>query len=138
MSTFNRQWAPSEEDLAFVAAFEGGDIPPGDFRHRDHVRLAWTYLCQAPLDGALARFTTRLKDFAASAGHPEKYHETITWAYMVLINERMQRGADGSWQAFADANPDLLDYENSILNCYYTPETLGSALARKNFLMPDR
>ena len=41
-----------------------------------------------PLD-ALARFTAGLQRFATFHGHPGLYHETITWAYLFLIHERM-------------------------------------------------
>jgi hypothetical protein len=67
------------------------------------------------------------------------YHETITWAYLLLINERMERGGrQRCWQKFASANADLLTWRPSILQEYYRTETLGSDLARCVFLLPDR
>src|SRR5262249_34307385 len=69
------------------------------------------------------------------------YHETITWAYLLLIRERMERqgeGANASFEAFARANPDLMTWKPSVLAAYYRDETLASPLARRTFVMPDR
>jgi hypothetical protein len=38
---------------------------------------------------------------------------------------------------FADANADLLRWKPSVLDRYYSPETLASDRARRTFLMPD-
>jgi hypothetical protein len=45
---------------------------------------------------------------------------------------------EAKWEEFAEANPDLLDWKNSILKNYYTRERLESDLARKMFCMPER
>jgi hypothetical protein len=64
---------------------------------------------------------------------------TITWAYLLLINERMERGGRGrGWNEFAASNPDLLVWRPGVLDEYYTPETLESDLARRVFVLPDR
>jgi len=127
------------EEQTFIRRFESCTLPEEEFRHPDHVRLAWLYLQEGPLLTALARFSVGLRRFAAAKGKARVYHETITWAYILLINERMQRtGTDANWQEFAAANPDLLDWKNSILKLYYRDETLRSDLARRAFLLPDR
>ena len=126
-------------DRDFVAAVESCALGGGDFHHADHVRLAWLYLRDYPLLEAIERFTTALRRFASHHGAAEKYHETITWAYLLLIHERMQRDGKGSgWEAFRIANPDLFAWKPSILERYYAPQTLASAVARKIFVLPDR
>ncbi len=123
----------------FLEAFEGGRLPEGAFHHRDHVRLAWLYLRRLPPAAALARFSDGLRRFAASVGKSGLYHETITWAYLLLIRERMeQEDPRQSWAEFARRNPDLLTWRPSILDAYYRRETLESDLARRVFLLPDR
>src|SRR5438445_12445152 len=83
-----------------------------------------------PLIEAIERFTTSLQRFASHHGVPGLYHETITWAYLLLIHERMQReGAPKNWESFRAANLDLFDRRPSILERYYGPETLSSDLA---------
>jgi hypothetical protein len=128
-------------DADFVRSFEDCTLPNAAFHHRDHVRLAWIYLRRHPPVEALQRFADGLRRFATANGHPGLYHETITWAFLLLIHERMERmarGGEPAWEEFAACNPDLLTWKPSILDRYYTPETLGSELARRVFVMPDR
>ena len=127
------------DDEALIAIFEAGDEPPGGFHHREHVRVAWYYLQHAPLPEALVRFSTSLRRFAAARGKPNLYHETITTAYLLLINERLDDDARAlAWPAFAARNGDLLTWKPSALDRYYTTETLMSDRARRTFVMPDR
>jgi hypothetical protein len=123
--------------MGLLQDFEACALPNHAFRHRDHVNVAWLYLSQFPLLEALARFTAALRRFAAHHGKPGLYHETITWAFMTIIHERMQRRPAGDFDTFAAANPDLLTWKPSILEHYYTPETLASDLARRVFVLPD-
>lgn len=125
-------------DADFVLSFEDGTLPNTAFHHRDHVRLAWIYLRRHPALEALTRFAEGLKRFATANGHAGLYHETISWAFLLLIHERMARGSGTSWEEFAACNPELLTWKPSILDRYYAPETLGSELARRVFVMPDR
>lgn len=127
------------EDQDFIHQFEAATLPPAAFHHRDHVRLAWLYLRRHPALEALTRFTEGLKRFATANGHAGLYHETITWAYLLLIHERMARHGSGeTWEEFAAENPDLLAWKPSVLDGYYEAETLGSDLARRVFVLPDR
>jgi hypothetical protein len=121
-------------DPDFTRAFENCTLPSEQFHHRDHVRLAWIYLREQPLISALDRFATGLKRYAGSLGASAKYHETVTWAFLFLIHERMQRGEAATFDEFAEANPDLFE---PILERYYRKETLASELARATFVMPD-
>ena len=126
------------DDEALVRLFEAGEAPPGGFHHRDHVRVAWWYLRQDSLAGALARFTDRLQHFARAQGKPQLFHATITTAYMLVIYERLMATAqDAGWEAFAAQHPDLLTWRPSVLDRYYTAETLASDRARQTFVMPD-
>jgi hypothetical protein len=120
-----------------VRQFEAGEF--AEFHHEDHVRTAWSYLqIYPPLEG-LQRFIVALQRFAAARNQSGLYHETITWAYVLLIHERMKRSScTETWDAFASRNADLLDWKNSILKSMYREETLQSNLARRVFLLPDK
>lgn len=129
------------DEIAFLRAVEACTFPPERFGHREHVRLAWLYLREDPLLRALARVCSALRRFATAAGRPDRYHETITWAYVFLINERMERtGRDAGWAEFALRNQDLLAQAGPFgaLGAYYREETLRSELARRVYLLPDR
>ncbi len=123
-------------ETEFVQRFEDATLPSDAFHHRDHVRLAWLYLRRYPALEALTRFAEGLKRFAAAHGHPGLYHETITWAFLFLIRERM--AGEETWDDFAAKNPDLLTWKPSVLDRYYEKETLFSDRARRIFVLPDR
>jgi hypothetical protein len=130
-------------DEEFMQAFESCTLPNTEFHHADHVRMAFLYLCRfSPLE-ALQRFSKSLANFATVNGKPKLYHETITWAFLFLIRERVARysertGTQPSWDEFARANSDLLSWKDSVLKRYYSDEMLSSELARKTFVFPDR
>lgn len=120
-----------------ISSFEA-DALPGDFHHREHVRLAFAYLSECrPLD-ALRRFSQALRAYASARGKPERYHETITYAYLFLIRERMARTPAVDWEGFAAQNLDLLHWKPGLLERYYRESTLRSDLARTVFLFPDK
>jgi hypothetical protein len=126
---------PSSQHL--LDRFEAGTLDPAGFHHRDHVELAWAHLKRYPLPTALQRLCDGLRRLAQAAGKPERYHETITWAFLVLINERMElSGRDLAWEDFASRNADLLSWTPSVLAAYYPPGILASDLARRVFVLP--
>ncbi len=126
-------------DLELMEQFEDGTLPIEAFHHEEHVRVAFLYLAKYRALEAVERFSTALTRFAARNGKAGLYHETITWAYMLLIRERIARaGRDQTWTEFRASNWDLLDRERPILKKYYREETLASDLARNAFVLPDR
>ena len=122
----------------YIASFEAGTITADSFHHADHVRLAFAYLDKFSVLDALGRLCVALERFAAAQGKPERYHETITYAYFFLVNERKAKGHFKDWEQFARDNPDLLRREDRILNRYYEQVTLDSDLARRVFVFPDK
>lgn len=125
-------------DEHLMRDFEAGRVPDGGFHHREHVRVAWNYLRLHTMPEALARFCAGLRHFADAQGATGLYHETITVAYLLLINERLSGNHDLDWDAFSAAHPELLAWKPSLLDRLYRPETLASDRARRVFLMPDR
>lgn len=126
-------------DDEFIARFEDGSLPGESFHHRDHVRMAFLYLCRYPALEAIQRFSAALARFAAAKGKPGLYNETVTWAFLFLVRERMARSGYGqTWEEFAAQNEDLLTWKDNILHRYYHDSTLASDLAKRTFLFPDR
>ena len=125
------------EDVRLVAGFENGTAP--GFSHDDHIRVAWLYLQEMPLTSAIDRFREGAKAFARSKGKPEVYNETMTWAYMILVAERIARCCDpSSWERFMERSQDLLEPKHAVLKRYYREETLFSDFARRVVVLPDR
>src|SRR5260370_13045514 len=113
-----------------IQQFESGAPTADTFHHVEHVRLAFEYLCRLPPLEALERFSDALKRFAAAQGKAQRYHETITWAYLLLIRERQARaGRSQTWEEFAEHNPDLLVSKCGVLPTLYRQETLDSDFA---------
>jgi hypothetical protein len=125
-------------DQELIDRFEDGTLPEACFHHREHVRTAFLYLTRYPALEALQIFSNTLRKFAIALGKTQLYHETITWAYVFLIHERMARAeTKQTWEEFARSNPDLLQWKDGVLTRYYRAETIASDLARSVFVLPD-
>jgi hypothetical protein len=121
---------------ALVARFEDCTQPVAQFRHRQHLQVAWWLLRNEPLLAAMPRFIDGLRRYAASIGQAQIYHETMTWAYLLFVHDRLERaGRQRSWDEFERDHPELFTRE--LVHAYWKPETLQSPLARRTFIFPD-
>lgn len=125
-------------DDAFLAAFEAATLPLAAFDHRAHVRAGYLYLKRDGFGAAIERFGRALRAFAAANDKDGLYHETITVAFLALINERIaENGSEGAtWETFAAANADLMSRDS--LAQFYAPEELAAPEARRVFRLPRR
>jgi hypothetical protein len=122
-------------DEDFLRALETCELPEAEFGHAAHVRAAYLYLQDGDFAAALERIRRAIRTYATHLGKPDRYHETITVAYLALIQQHIcERGNGGGWPAFARDNPELL--QKSLLTQFYPPDQLDSDLARKVFLLP--
>lgn len=121
-------------EMELRTAFEALTLPAGQLSHREHVRLAWSYLCELPLLDVLRVFPENLRRYAESIGAATIYHETVTWAFLMLIDERIEHDERETWDSFIGRNPDLLSKD--LLERYYNADTLASDRARRRFLFP--
>jgi hypothetical protein len=122
-------------DEEFIRALENCQLPERDFGHAAHVRAGYLYLRQTDFAGALARTGRAIRNYAAHLGNPGRYHETITVAYVALIQQHIyERGNGGGWTAFARDNVEL--FQPGLLRRFYSQAQLESDLARKVFLLP--
>jgi len=120
-----------------VAALEAGTIDVDNFDHEAHVYVAWLFLDEFPVTEAIDRFSSALQRLTAKLGVPGKYHETITWFFMLLIAERREASASKDWISFRRDNTDLFSADQNIINHYYSSDLLASDRARRTFVMPD-
>lgn len=124
-------------DDAFLAALENCRLQPAEFSHAAHIRAGYLYLRRLDFAEALGAMRRAIKAFATSIGKDVLYHETITVAFMTLINARMAtEPALTDWPSFARQNTDL--FSGNVLAAFYSPERLNDPLARQVFLLPDR
>jgi len=118
MAEDTRLTAPAPAtDREFIEAFEGGRIPPCGFHHADHLRLALAYLVESTsVDEAAERMARSLRAFARAAGQEQKYHHTLTVAWVRLVAR-------------------LLDQRLPF--AYYSHARLFSSDARERWVEPD-
>jgi hypothetical protein len=122
-------------DQEFLAQLNACTLAESEFHHAAHVRAGYLWLRMLPFFEATAAMRVTLQRYAQSLGKADRYHETITIAFMALIGARLDEAGDpGSWHDFARAHPDLL--RKDILLSLYSPETLASPRARRCFLLP--
>ena len=123
-------------DVEFTRALERGEIANENFRHTAHLHVAWVYLSESSsVEGAAAKMRATLRKFAASAGKPEKYHETITLFWVRLLAHARAIAPKESVENVVKANPQLL--EKDFPFAYYSRERLLSENARIKWMEPD-
>ncbi|MEX2125166.1 MAG: hypothetical protein WD795_14840 [Woeseia sp.] len=127
--------------ISTIRAFEAGEIDAAGFDHEAHVRIAWSYLQDYPAAIAIARFTSALKSLTTRLAMPHKYHETVSWFFMIVIANRMADRLDASqahdWHTFKTENNDLFEHASALLHRHYSSACLGSTNARQRFVLPD-
>lgn len=128
----------SRDDLLFQQSFETFKIAPAAFNHAAHVRLAYIYLCNLPLEVAADRMKGSLLAFLAHIGvGSSKFHETITRAWILAVRHFMEVSQPlASSLNFIEANPRLLD--SKLMLKHYSAEVLFSESARLSYVQPDR
>jgi len=119
-----------------IQSFETGALDPAQFPHSEHVRIGYEMLGRYSFGEAIFRFSRGLKGLAAKVGKPEIYHETMTVAFLALINERRASRPGETWSEFKANNADLFD--KRCLEKWYGAEQLGTDLARRAFCLPRR
>jgi hypothetical protein len=122
-------------DGNFIRALESCTLSEQEFNHAGHVRAAYLYLQSGDFAEALMRLRRSISNYAGSLGKPDRYHETITVAYLALIQQLMcERGDGGGWAGFARGAPEL--FEPDLLLKFYSKSQLDSPLARRIFVLP--
>ena len=124
-------------DRDFLDALEACTLPPEEFGHAAHVRAAYLYAREHDFPEALGRMRRALRAYTAALGKSDRYHETITTAFVALIAQRLhEHGDQAGWDGFARAHADLFD--RNVLRGYIPDSVLESDLARRVFVLPRR
>ena len=123
-------------DVELARALERGEIANEDFRHASHLHVAWVYLAESSsVKQAANKMRKTLRRFAAAAGKPQKYHETITLFWVQLLARARAISRAECLEELVYANPQLL--EKNFLLAYYSAERLFSDEARVSWKEPD-
>src|SRR5438093_1896833 len=123
-------------DVEMTRALERGEIANEDFRHASHLHVAWVYLTESSsVQQAADKMSHTLRRFAAAAGKPKKYHETITLFWVHLLSRAYADSRGERLEEIVHANPRLL--EKNFPLAYYSSGRLFSDEARTSWLEPD-
>jgi len=121
-------------DVELTRSLERGELK--DFHHASHLHVAWVYLTESSsVQQAAKKMRNTLRRFAAAAGKPEKYHETITLFWVRLLSRVRANGGAEPLEEIVHANPQLL--EKNFPLTYYSSERLFSDEARTSWVEPD-
>ncbi len=137
MTQFNSTpGASAWSDADFLRAFEDLSLPVGVFHHREHVRVAWLYLKSSDATRAAEQMAAGIRRFASHQGATQKYHHTLTQAWMRLVAAAMVETPEGyTFDQFLAAHPEL--HDKDALAKYYSSELLQTAAARERWVEPD-
>jgi len=124
-------------DLEFRRQFGAGELAPGDFNHRAHLRLGYIHLASHGPIQAVTSFRNALLAYLKYHGlDPKKFHETLTQAWLMAVWHFMQRaGVTNGSEDFLQRSSELLD--PGVMLTHYSRDLLSSEDARKSFIQPD-
>jgi hypothetical protein len=128
------------DDEAFLRQFEDCTWPFDQWHHRQHVKVAYLYLRQLPLEEALDRMRGGIKRYNSVHHVPEApdrgFHETLTQAWMRLVHFTLcEYGPRANADDFFDQHPQL--WQMKVLRLFYSRERMLSAEAKAKFVAPD-
>jgi hypothetical protein len=129
-------YAPAEPDPELAEILQQICGQDGAFRHRQHINLAFIAVCRYGMPAAGERVCSWIKQIAAYERAPQKYHETVSRAWVDIVAHHV--AADPTRQEFdhfAQANPAL--FEKRLLSQHYSSSALSAASARHAYAAPD-
>jgi hypothetical protein len=119
-------------DDEFLDAFHSCRLANSEFRHADHLRLAWLHLHRASPKEALEQVRAGIRRFAEHHGASHLYHETVTTAWVRLLATHHE----ATFEEFLRVNEPRLTA--ALLHRFWSPELLASEAARHHWVGPDR
>jgi hypothetical protein len=139
---------PNLADPELAAILPAITGPTGEFRHRQHIHLAFWAVRRYGMPDAIERVCEWIRHMAAYQRAPQKYHHTVSRAWMELVahhvtGDRLSGipagthppSGDADFDAFTGRHPALLD--KRLLSRHYRSATLASGPARRGWVEPD-
>jgi len=105
------------------------------FGHRQHVHLTWLAVRRYGVASAVELVSDGIQRTARYAGAPQKYHATISRAWVELVGHHAAEQDATDFAAFAEHHAALLD--KRLLTRFYRPATLAGTDARTGWIEPD-
>ena len=105
------------------------------FGHREHIHLTWLAVRRYGVPAATTVVSDGIRRTARYAGAPQKYHMTVSRAWVELVGHHVLAAGGDTFDAFAALHPALLD--KRLLTRFYNSATLADGSARNGWVEPD-
>jgi hypothetical protein len=105
------------------------------FGHRQHLHLTWLAVRSCGTPRATAMVSDGIQRTARYSGAPQKYHATVSRAWVELVGHHVEADPSADFDAFVEQNTALLD--KRLLMRFYRSATLAAAPARDGWVEPD-
>ena len=105
------------------------------FGHQEHVHLTWLAVRRCGVPAAVALVGDGIQRTARYAGAPQKYHATVSRAWVELVGHHAVESGESDFTAFASHHSALLD--KRLLTRFYRPATLATPQAKTGWVEPD-
>jgi hypothetical protein len=125
--------SPDAELAEILPAITG---PTGQFRHRQHINLAFVAVRRYGMPEATGQICTWIRHIAAYERAPQKYHHTVSRAWTEIVAHHVDADPGcADFDVFAERYPALLD--KRLLSRHYRSATLAAGAARSDWVEPD-
>jgi hypothetical protein len=125
----------ADDDPAFERLMAEVMTSADRFGHREHVHLTWLAVQRVGVPAAVELVGDGIQRTARYAGNPQKYHATVSRAWVELIGHHAAERGEREFAAFADHHRALLD--KRLLTRFYRSATLAGPQARSGWVEPD-
>jgi hypothetical protein len=123
-------------DAELAGVLSGITGEDGRFRHREHINLAFYAVRRYGMPEAVSRICGWIRQIAAYQRAPQKYHYTVSRAWVELVAHHVAADPDcADFEVFAVRKPPLLD--KRLLARHYRSSTLAAGPARQGWVEPD-
>lgn len=131
----DRDAAKSEHEAKFAELMAEVMKTADRFGHREHIHLTWLAVRRYGVPAATTVVSDGIRRTARYAGAPQKYHMTMSRAWVELVGHHVLAAGCDTFDAFAASHPALLD--KRLLARFYRSATLADVSARNGWVEPD-
>ena len=125
------------QDTELENQFKNASIDRDLFNHEAHLRLAWIYIQRYGIDTAISNMCVQTRNFARTAGAPDKFNMTVTVAAVKAVYHFIQRSQTKDFREFIETFPRLNNNFKDLLKCHYSIDIFNSQQAKKQYIPPD-
>jgi len=125
-------------DKELITQLKSGSLPPADFTHEAHVRLVWIMRRKKFPQLTFYDVSRVIKNYAKSIGEGNIYHETLTFASVMIILNRIKKTPANDFFSFIEENLDLILEFKSLIAMHYSDEIIQSDKAKNEIIPPDK